>query len=242
MPSNWLTFDSGFPSFTGEESPQQQIRALHNYLFQLREGLQSTLQNLTAKNFKTAALENLTTAQKDEVTKQLTQVHDLLSKLTGQVEALSGRVAETEQLSGRVTEAEGTLAALEGWAAQEEQKVQELGTRVQEAENQVQGLREKVGTAEEKTAALAAGLQALEGEITELKETAGKLASLQETVTGPGGLLERLTAAEEAQAKTAQVLAVGDGGSATLGGPGQRVELIGEIYINGIPYTGGETT
>ena len=85
MPSNWLSIDSNFPSFTGEESPEQQIRALHNYLFQLREGLQYSLQNLTADNFNATALQNLSDAQKNEVTTQLqTSAQTLTDKLAAQ--------------------------------------------------------------------------------------------------------------------------------------------------------------
>ena len=113
MPSNILSIDSNFPSFTGEESPEQQIRALHNYLFQLREGLQYSLQNLTADNFNTAALQNLTDAQKNEVTTQLAKVYTQLNQMAAEIDRLSSRVSGTENLSGRVTEVERKVDGLQ---------------------------------------------------------------------------------------------------------------------------------
>ena len=80
MGSNWLAVDSNFPSFTGRESPTEQIRALHNYLFCLKEQLQYSLNNLTADNWNTDALDSLTADAKEQLrigissmTNQLTQ-------------------------------------------------------------------------------------------------------------------------------------------------------------------------
>lgn len=118
MPSNWLTIDTNFPTFTGEESAEQQIRELHNYMFQLREGLQYTLQNLTAENFNAAALRDLTDGQKNELTEQLQQVYGLLSKLSSEVDSLNGRISGTEDLAGRVDSTEKKMESLEGRADQ----------------------------------------------------------------------------------------------------------------------------
>lgn len=135
MPSNWLSIDSNFPSFTGEESPEQQIRALHNYLFQLREGLQYSLQNLTADNFNTAALQNLTDAQKNEVTTQLEKVYTQLNQMAAEIDRLSGRVSGTENLSGRMTTAEGEITALKGRVKLTEENIEDLTGRVKQLED-----------------------------------------------------------------------------------------------------------
>lgn len=135
MPSNWLSIDSNFPSFTGEESPEQQIRALHNYLFQLREGLQYSLQNLTADNFNTAALQNLTDAQKNEVTTQLEKVYTQLNQMAAEIDRLSGRVSGTENLSGRMTTAEGEITGLKGRTKLTEENIEDLAGRVKQLED-----------------------------------------------------------------------------------------------------------
>lgn len=132
MPSNWLSIDTNFPSFTGEESPEQQIMELHNYLFQLREGLQYSLRNLTADNFNTAALQNLTAAQKNEVTRQLEKVHAELSQMAAEIDRLSGRVSGTENLSQRVTKAEENVGKLDERMRllEEDQSLEELQAAV----------------------------------------------------------------------------------------------------------------
>lgn len=183
MPSNWLTIDDSFPSFTGEESPTQQIKALHNYLFQLREGLRYSLQNLSAENFNASALQNLTESQKNAVTEELLKVHTLLSGLSGDVQNLAARVSGAENVSARVTKLEKTVTG-EG------------------------GLDEKV-------------------------------AALEKTVTEEGGLNDRVTAAEETLKNVSGIVAVNEDGSAVVGAEGKRLDLRGEIYINGVLYTQG---
>ena len=144
MPSNWLSIDSNFPSFTGEEPPEQQIRALHNYLFQLREGLQYSLQNLTADNFNATALQNMTDAQKNEVTLQLEKVYSMLNQMAVQIENLSGRVSGTENLAGRVTTAEGEITSLKGRVKLTEENIKGLKVRAAVTEGNVEDLSGRV--------------------------------------------------------------------------------------------------
>lgn len=113
MPSNWMSVDSNFPSFTGEESPTQQIRALHNYLFCLKEQLQYSLQNLTADNWNGSALQSLTDDARDQLSAQLATISNQVSQLKVQVETLQGRVTDVSDLSSRITDAEEKTAALE---------------------------------------------------------------------------------------------------------------------------------
>lgn len=146
MPSNWLTIDTNFPTFTGEESAEQQIRALHNYMFQLREGLQYTLQNLTAENFNATALQNLTDTQKSEVTTQLQQVYGLLSQLSNEIDNLNGRISGAENLAGRMTAIEDKTSLLEdavesmgGWMTETDLATEDLSKRTEALENTVTG-------------------------------------------------------------------------------------------------------
>lgn len=184
MPSNWLAFDNNFPTFTGEESPEQQIRALHNYLYQLREGLQYSLQNLSAKNFNATALRQMTTAQKQELGVQLQEMYTVLDDLGNEVAALS---------------------------------------------EQVGGLQERTDTAE-------TSITALKGRMT-LAE--GNIETLAESVSGEGGLQERTEAAETAIEALAGAVQVAEDGSATVGTQGKALKLVGDVYINGVLYTGG---
>ena len=221
MPSNWLSIDSNFPSFTGEESPEQQIRALHNYLFQLREGLQYSLQNLTADNFNTAALQNLTDAQKNEVTAQLEKVYTQLNQMAAEIDRLSGRVSGTENLSGRMTTAEGEITALKGRTKLTEENIEDLADRTTAAEGGIDDLQEAV-TGE-------GGLQE-------------RVADLEGAVTGEGGLQEQMDATEQELEKISGAVQVADDGSITVGSEGKPLRLVGQIYINGVLYEQGGTT
>ncbi|MBQ7346111.1 MAG: hypothetical protein IJW45_08665 [Oscillospiraceae bacterium] len=201
MPSNILAMDDNFPSFTGKESPQQQIMAIHDYLFQLRTGLQYSLNNLSKDNFNAAALEQMNESQKSEVTKELQQVYAKLNQLSTEVDRLRSQVSESGDVSGRVGD-------LEEWTGAAEEQLADLGDRVTELE---------------------------------LDET---VAALQETVTGEGGLQERVVALDERTERVESVVQVAEDGTGTLGGEGKVLHLVGQIYINGILYgseTGDET-
>ena len=265
MPSNWLSIDSNFPSFTGEESPEQQIRALHNYLFQLREGLQYSLQNLTADNFNTAALQNMTDAQKNEVTLQLEKVYTMLNQMAAQIDNLSGRVSGTENLSGRVTTAEGEITSLKGRVKLTEENIEDLADRTTAAEGGIEGLKDRMGTAESEVTSLKGRATITEGNVEDLAgrvkalEDDQTLEDLQEAVTGEGGLQERtkaledavtgedglqeqMTATEQDLKKLSDTVQVADDGSVTVGSEGKPLHLVGQVYINGVLYEQGGTT
>ena len=128
MPSNWQSIDMNFPSFTGEESPKEQIQALHNYLFQLRQGLQYSLQNLGVKNFNATSLKELTDAQKADVQVLLQGVTNSINSLSGEVNGLSSRIRDMEKLTGQV-------ADIEEWTAAAEEELKALSDRIGALEN-----------------------------------------------------------------------------------------------------------
>lgn len=251
MPSNWLSIDSNFPSFTGEESPEQQIRALHNYLFQLREGLQYSLQNLTADNFNTAALQNLTDAQKNEVTTQLEKVYTQLNQMAAEIDRLSGRVSGTENLSGRMTTAEGEITALKGRTKLTEENIEDLADRTTTAEADVGSLKGRATITEGNVEDLAGRVKRLEDDQTldDLQEAVTgegglqeRVADLEGAVTGEGGLQEQMDATEQELEKISGAVQVADDGSVTVGSEGKPLRLVGQIYINGVLYEQGGTT
>lgn len=203
MPSNFLAMDNDFPTFTGEESPKQQIQALHNYLYQLREGLQYSLQNLSAENFNAAAWQNLTDVQKNEVATQVQQVMNVLNQLSTKLDSLAGRVGGIENLSGRVNQLDGAINGEGG-----------LQERMTEMETAVAG----------------------EGGLEE------QVSAIEDAITGEGGLEEQLSEVKEVQAKQSKVIAVAEDGSAAIGAEDKRLDLIGEIYINGVLVTQGGST
>lgn len=56
MPSNWLFVDTQFPTFTGEESVEEKITSLQNYMFMLVEQLRYSLHNLDLTNMNSKAV------------------------------------------------------------------------------------------------------------------------------------------------------------------------------------------
>lgn len=224
MPSNWLSIDTGFPSFTGKETPSEQIRALHNYLFQMREGLQYTLQNLTADNFNTAALENMTDGQKTELTEQLAKVYATLNGLSAEMDSLTGRVAGMEDLSGRVTTVEDTQKDLAEAMAELEGRTEDNAALLAQQKEADADLAQRVTTAEE----------ALEVQAENAADLTQRVADVEEA-------LEELTGRVEELERLTGVLKAEDGAT-TLGVEDTVLNLVGQIYINGVPYEQGEST
>lgn len=219
MPSNLLYIDSNFPSFTGEETPEQQIRALHNYLFQLREGLQYSLQNLTADNFNATALQNLTAEQKNEVASELQKVYALLDKTSTEIKSLSGRISDTESLFGRVTAAEEEISYLDKRLTQSEEIIESLETATAEAEEKLESFGDRV--------------EALEDALPQIEQTTQEL---QEEITGEDGLQDQVKMAQQEIQKISDTVQVAEDGSATVGSEGKPLYLVGQVYINGVLY------
>lgn len=65
MARSWQAFDISFPSFSGKETEKQKVEKLHNYLFQLKQGLQFVLQSMDTEIEKVSS-ENETLKQKME--------------------------------------------------------------------------------------------------------------------------------------------------------------------------------
>ncbi len=210
MPSNILSIDSNFPTFTGEESPEQQIRTLHNYLFQLREGLQYSLRNLSTDNFNATALQGLTNAQKDAVSEELSRIMALLNQLSTKIDRVSGQIgivtAEWAQaLEERVQDLEedptvaDTAAAVFGEGG--------LAQRADNAEAEIEALTEIAADHEERlmsaeTAITGEGgleqrTKVLEDAVTAEGGLQSRTVALEGAVAGEGGLGERITATEQ---------------------------------------------
>ena len=215
MPSNLITFETGFPTFTGEESAEQQIMALHNYLFQLREGLLYSLRNLTPENFNATALQNMTETQKNELTTMLKQMKDTVSNLSIRIDTISGRFAGIEK----------SLSSVES-------EIDRITARVDDNESAITGLQITIAENEEDLGDLADRVAAMEDELPQLEQAADELANLEDQVAEQ----------EQSIRKIGSAVGIADDGSVTIGEPGRVVNLVGAVYINGIRFEQGETT
>lgn len=215
MPNSWLSIDTGFPSFTGKESPSEQIKALHDYLYQLRQGLQYSLANLTMDNFNATALQQMDQGQKDQLEQELRKVYARLDQVSAKVDQLSASVTGLQGLSGRMDNAESDIDALEEWTGAAEQQLADIQSRLDTPEDG--GTDEKV--------------QTLEGQISGEGGLMERVSTLEESQRTTGERLEKLSG----------VVQVAEDGSATIGNEGAVLRLVGQIYINGVLYGGEET-
>lgn len=216
MPNSWLSIDTGFPSFTGKESPSEQIKALHDYLYQMRQGLQYSLANLTMDNFNATALEQMDQGQKDQLEQELRKVYTRLDQVSAKLDQLSASVNGLQGLSGRVDTAEDDIDALEEWTGAAELQLEDIQSRLDTPEDG--GTDERVET--------------LEGQVS------GE-GGLMERV---GTLEESQKATEEHLQKLSGVTNVAEDGSVTIGNEASVLHLVGQIYINGVLYGGEDTT
>lgn len=219
MPNNFLAIDTNFPTFTGEEPVEEQVRGLTNYLYQLRESLQYSLQNLSTDNFNAAALDSLSEEAKGEIGKQLQKIDGELNLLQQEVNALKGRVSGVDELKGRMDSVEGNITdlkarmdaaesdveALGAWSTEQEKLTGEHGQRLQNAEEELADLKSEAENTGQRVSAL--------GELVESMDT--DVAELQSAVQVAGD------------------------GSATVGAQGKELHLVGTIYINGVLFEGG---
>ena len=225
MPSNWQSVDSNFPSFTGEESPTQQIRALHNYLFCLKQELQYSLRNLTAENWNAAALDSLTEDAKQAVAGQLASISGQVAQLKVQVDSLQGRVTDMGDLSKRMDAVEENATYLE--------------QRMETAEGNVVALQETAADHEQRLAAQETAVEDLSGRTdaveADMLTMDADLAALTQTVTDLNAAMQRL------QETVDGVIQTPEDGSTTLGKEGGKLYLVGEIYLNGVLLEQGGT-
>lgn len=153
MPGNLLSADISFPTFTPEQTNEQKLDVVTNYLYMLVEQLRYTLQNLGMGNFNGAELTELGLMISDPIHIDLESLEGNIVQLDITTAGISGHLEDVAKnvndlsitaagLSGRLSNAEGDITSLQATAS---------------------GLR--------------ADLTDAEGNITALQATAGSLSS-----------------------------------------------------------------
>lgn len=97
MPHPWALVDSSFPTFTGDESPHEQIGQLVEYMMLLTEALKYQLENLDNSNWNGTALKNLQTDTTKDVVKENEILAAHLTRVAGELSALSMHVNELQK-------------------------------------------------------------------------------------------------------------------------------------------------
>lgn len=119
MPSSILSADTGFPSFTGEESAEERDEIILNYLYMLLEQLRYSLNNLGVSNFNDSELATITDpiiAQIEDTEGNVASLYLTASTLLLQMEDVEGNVSTliqtAENLAARLTDEDGNESSL----------------------------------------------------------------------------------------------------------------------------------
>lgn len=106
MPGNLLSADTSFPTFTPEQTNEQKLDVVTNYLYMLLEQLRYTLANLGAGNFNDTEL--------DEIGMKITQ--PIYVDLENAAGAIADLTLTADQLTSRLEDAEGNISAIDQYA------------------------------------------------------------------------------------------------------------------------------
>ena len=106
MPGNLLSADTSFPTFTPEQTNEQKLDVVTNYLYMLLEQLRYTLANLGAGNFNDTEL--------GEIGKIITE--PIYIDLENAAGAIADLTITADQLTSRLEDAEGNISAIEQYA------------------------------------------------------------------------------------------------------------------------------
>lgn len=106
MPGNLLSADTSFPTFTPEQTNEQKLDVVTNYLYMLLEQLRYTLQNLGSGNFNDTEL--------DEIGMKITQ--PIYVDLENAAGAIADLTLTADQLTSRLEDAEGNISSIEQYA------------------------------------------------------------------------------------------------------------------------------
>lgn len=257
MPSNFLYIDTNFPTFTGEETSKEQIDSMLNYLHILVEQLRYTLNNLDMTNFNSKAILDWSEASTEDIQQELVTLATQLNQTNQAVAGLSRRVSNLEGLQNRVADAEEAIEELQATA-------QDHGTRLTTAEGDIDDLQAASLAQQQSIADLTAAdsaqvqrIAALEtwknGAVSDLSglrtdvnaataaaaANAALISGLRTDVTNIGN---DVTALIEEMAQLKKSISVDDSGNSIFGKTGQRTDIKGNVYINGLPYVPGGTT
>lgn len=127
MPGNLLSADTSFPTFTPEQTNEQKLDVVTNYLYMLLEQLRYTLQNLGMGNFNGAELTELGLMISEPISVHLESLEGNLldlrittNGLSAQIENVAGSVHDLEitadQLTSQIEDAEGNISAIDQYA------------------------------------------------------------------------------------------------------------------------------
>lgn len=110
MPSNMLSVDTSFPTFTKDQPVEEKIDVITNYLYMLMEQLRYSMGNLGAGNFNDAELDGIGKhirepiyIELDSVNGNITDLEVIAGKLSSRIESAEGDISSIEQYAKSIT-------------------------------------------------------------------------------------------------------------------------------------------
>ncbi len=171
MPSNWLYIDTNFPTFTGEESANEKINTIQNYMYMLVEQLRYSLHNLDLRNMNQTAVK--------QYENYLTEpIYAHISDTDGNVADLQ---ITAKGLAGRITDAEGNINGLQITAKGLSAQISNAQGDITSLQATAKGLSARISSAEGNITTLTATASGL---TTSVSNMSGQISSLRQTVNG----------------------------------------------------------
>lgn len=171
MPSNWLYIDTNFPAFTGEESANEKIDTIQNYMYMLVEQLRYSLHNLDLRNMNQTAVKQYESY--------------LTEPIYAKIEDTDGNVADLQVtakgLAGRITDAEGNINGLQITAKGLSAQISNAQGDITALQATARGLSARISTAEGNITTLTATASGLSTSVSNMN---GQISTLWQTVNG----------------------------------------------------------
>lgn len=171
MPSNWLYIDTNFPTFTGEESANEKISTIQNYMYMLVEQLRYSLHNLDLRNMNQTAVKQYESYLTDPI--------------YAKIEDTDGNVADLQVtakgLAGRITDAEGNINGLQITAKGLSAQISNAQGDITTLQATARGLSTRISNAEGNITTLTATANGLS---TSVSNMSGQISTLRQTVNG----------------------------------------------------------
>lgn len=134
MPSNWLYIDTNFPTFTGEESPNEKITTIQNYMYMLVEQLRYSLHNLDLTNMNQTAVQRYETQLTEPIYARIADDEENTAQLALTAAALGLRLTNAE---GSITSLTATAEGLRLQISDAEDDILQLGATADRLSTQI---------------------------------------------------------------------------------------------------------
>lgn len=239
MPANWAQVDALLPTFLGNESAEEQIRQLQNYMVALTEQIKYAMRNLDATNWNAKALEDYSSDAAKPILNEVTEIRSQARSFAARLENASERIEGLADLPGRMTRAEDALESTESLL----DELTESGLVTEQMLGQAGGAEVHPGNL---SAGEMSGVDLSDGNVTisngkrlRLVDAAGNTIAELKRSSG-----EILLSAQTAGGTAYQLTLQGTGGiELTTAGDvaitAANISLTGSVTVNGAPIQGG---